>query len=341
MERRIIAMTHAERTGPRIRGAQCTYAEASRGFHPDIPPEQRSDDIEGVTRALTLLLRDVFTEACENFSHEVRNYNPRAIRTQAHLLPKKILVEHSYGWIEDSEFSHLNDPWASKEGTMLTIPFPGGHWSSAFGALNAPIGEYGKAFAARMLDTTMLLRRMTESSVVLDFNALIMPEDRDRPSRSSPLLMNTLQLEPIETFAASIDSIMHAATLLTAERLPGYRHADAALEALFRDGLPRQVAMSFPYKLLATLNHTNRYIPGAVTVGNYGRLGLSTHFREIIHPMHEEYVEEIKRQNRQEMFAGLLGHGCPVGWREKREEKTGIGYMQDAFLYVYKALRQT
>ncbi len=316
-----------------------TYAEARAGIHPDIPANfNPSSDDQRSRVALTLLLRDRFAPLCDEVASQVRGMDAAAIQQVSglvdialgaydHHVPFHSAVNaevKSYFYVKG--ISRYGNYYYDKK-RLTDAEF------ELMEPLRIPVGAYGKGFALRLAIATGKMLELT-GNIAMDGATALKSEEPD-------LLRKTSVNDPVGILKDGIVSIAGSFSLLMAEPIPGYERPLDAMEAIHNASLPRQLSLVTPFGLMGPMIGDGFYIKGIVSVGETGRLKLSTAFVKAAHAAKE------KRRASGELLRDVawptgtgLDYGCPVGKKVPGEEESAISALTEAVLHVFRLTSQ-
>jgi hypothetical protein len=145
--------------------------------------------------------------------------------------------------------------------------------------LVAPIGDYGKPFAEKLLATMSHLQHRVDTSLALTVQIADEAEVHENAlqihtARSRLLGPGSTAIGLPNTEREGIMSTIQTAMLLTAERVEGYETGEALLADIIDTGLIEQFARVVPVGFIGPLTNTGRRVPGLVEVIN-GKLSLN------------------------------------------------------------------
>lgn len=268
----------------------------------------------------------------------------------------KLGIRHYYsGRYEGAVASHFEEVMA-----MITVngigplkprlpvekrPFYACYWSpsecmqpisvaNAFvnGHVIVPIGAYGADFTERVINTTKVLLRLSET-LLSEHSEYILEEHKRLFAEQ------TARGNPLAAFQEGVRSLADSISLLAAEKGHHIESPMQYLEAIFKSSLPARISQIFPLGILGPMMLSGYYLPGLVDTDVRG--GATLNLAKI------REINEIRRPEKPHIKEGGvssgfgLQHGCPVGKAStnmKTTGRAGIDALSEAFLHVYRAL---
>lgn len=198
------------------------------------------------------------------------------------------------------------------------------------GYLTLPIGAYGAEFQERLLRGGTYLIDTIESELghlseqVGEQHSDILQAFTARGSRDEGRgdaegLRRTMQ--------EGIRTTMEAASILMAEKVPGYDNADDLFNAIVDQGIIEQFARKMPLGLTGPMALNGYFVPGMLQSNSQGKLSLSKESLDAMQRVKDEFRDSVlggwimywsdlvSDERRKDMFAPMdFGLMCPAAF---------------------------
>ncbi len=272
-------------------------------------------------------LRDIFTPLCMSVLRDIELVSSSSMKL--YLKPSHNFIRYRpTNDVVRSIYGVPVDSFSAPFGFYYVLTDKSGHLVIG---MKGPVGAYGSLFAQDLLNTTDVIFGFAIPNVSKAIEALML-ENRTAFDKL------VLKGNPTETFKEGIRSLTMAVALLTADRVADYEDPGLLLEKLFERSLPRTLSLALPFGILAPLVNAARYIPNILDCGPGGELSLSQSFKTVAAVFKEAIVTRSTQHGNTDL---ALGVGCPLGRIAPGEKTAGIDYLCDAFMNVYRKIRQT
>lgn len=224
-----------------------------------------------------------------------------------------------------------------------------------------PIGEYGAECALRMLLTTNILINLSEqlfvdlaTQVEKRFWEVLSQETARGQAKKDALAKlanlndsseNDLhhyqreagRISILDSFKEALQSVQACLSSLMAQKILDIADYEIYLQEVIAGKLPIQFAHMVPFGYTLPVVRRGRYFPNTVEIAaakKQRRLNFSRIFAQTMREFKQQYISTRVFADGQRN-PGLLGNGCPASMWKHGFDKSGTGFVLDAYQHVF------
>lgn len=191
----------------------------------------------------------------------------------------------------------------------------------------------------KMFTQTARGKEVTDSKQIEDFHEKISKHKNDvgyvESIKERIKKAEENYLAGILALEEGIATLAQALALLTAEKVEGFSTGEDLIRAVIEQGIPNKVGYLFSPAVIGPLTLSGKTISHMLSVVDGGRLILNEKLLEFCSKQKEVFQEERLRPDTIQQFPAA-GRGCPVAFKGKGIEMSGIEMLAETFLKIFE-----